>query len=452
MPSTTRPDTSRRPRVLIVGAGFAGLATIRGLRHTPVDVTVIDRTNHHLFQPLVYQVATGLLSPGEIAPALRKVLRRQRNTTVRLAETTDMDLAGRQIELLETGGTITRIGYDYLVVAAGSHDSYFGHDDWAEYLYPMKTLAEAVRLRGQLLTAYERADQCGDPAERSRWKTFVIVGAGPTGVEIAGQLASLARELQHELHHIDTSRSRIVLIDALPEVLSTFPQTLRSHTHQQLTAMGIEIVLDARADAVDGGGITVRTKDGHTERIDTHTVIWAAGVKASPLAATLGQAAGVGLDHKGRVPVRQDCSLSGYPEVFVIGDIANLDDLPGLSEPALQEGRYVAKVLHHKVTGESAPPAVQLSGPGHHGHHLADGCHRGYLRAETSRPDRQTRLGDRAHRIPRRVGQPGGGTRPVGIPARQPNPPGTDDPDRRPQEHTAVADAGYLTAGWVGAR
>lgn len=167
MHSTTSPDTTRWPRVLIVGAGFAGLAAIRDIRHAPVDVTVVDRTNHHLFQPLVYQVATGLLSPGEIAPALRKVVRRQRNATVRLAETTDVDLVGRQIEVLETDGSTRRIGYDYVVVAAGSQDSCFGHADWAEYLYPMKTLAEAVRLRDQLLNAYERAVECDDPAEQS---------------------------------------------------------------------------------------------------------------------------------------------------------------------------------------------------------------------------------------------------------------------------------------------
>ncbi len=306
MPTTTLPGTTRRPRVLIVGAGFGGLAAIRGLRHATVDVIVVDRTNHHLFQPLVYQVATGLLSPGEIAPALRKILRRQRNATVVLAETTDVDLASRQVEVLETGGTTRRIGYDYLVVAAGSQDSYFGHDEWAKHLYPMKTLAEAARLRDQLLTAYERAAQCDDPAEQSRWTTFAIVGAGPTGVEIAGQLASLARALRHELHQMNTIRSRIVLIDALDEVLSTFPRTLRTHTHQRLTAMGVDILLDTMADAVDVAGITVKTKDGRTERIDTHTVIWAAGVRASPLAGRLGQAAGVGVDRKGRVPVRPD--------------------------------------------------------------------------------------------------------------------------------------------------
>nr|MDQ2873705.1 NAD(P)/FAD-dependent oxidoreductase [Actinomycetota bacterium] len=348
------PPTSRRPRVVVVGAGFGGLAAARGLRHAPVEVTVIDRTNHHLFQPMLYQVATGLLSPGEIAPALRKVLRRQHTAVVLLAEATDVDLATRQVEVFEAGGSTRRIGYDYLVVAAGSHPSYFGHDDWAEHLYPMKSLIEAIGLRDQILCAYARAIECDDPAERARWKSFVIVGAGPTGVELAGQLTSLARELDSELRQGDTNSSRIVLIDALSEVLSTFPPALRAHTHQRLTVMGVQVRLDTSAVAVDAAGITVKATDGHTERIDTHTVIWTAGVHASPLAATLAHAAGVDLDHKGRVPVQADCSLPGHREVFVIGDMASLHDLPGLSEPAIQEGRYVAKVLCHVTAG--APP------------------------------------------------------------------------------------------------
>ncbi|MEO7126067.1 MAG: NAD(P)/FAD-dependent oxidoreductase [Nakamurella sp.] len=345
------------PRVLIVGGGFGGLAAARGLRDAPAKVTVIDRTNHHLFQPLAYQVATGLLSPGEIAPALRKVLRRQQNATVLLAEATDIDLDGRSVHVLEADGRAGQIGYDYLVVAAGSQDSYFGHDEWAEHLYPMKTLAEATALRNRILCAYERAAECDDPAERARWMTFAIVGAGPTGVELAGQLAWLARELRQEFHNTNDMSSSIVLIDGLSDVLSTFPKSLRAHTERQLTAMGVEVRLEAKADAVDATGITVKTKGGQTECIDAHTVIWAAGVRPSPLAATLAGAAGVDVDHKGRVPVRADCSLIAHAEVFVIGDMANLHDLPGLSEPAIQEGRYVAKVLRHRTAGTLPPRA-----------------------------------------------------------------------------------------------
>lgn len=349
------PAPTGWPRVLILGAGFGGLAAARGLRKAPVQVTVIDRTNHHLFQPLAYQVATGLLSPGEIAPALRKVLRRQHNTAVLLAEATDIDLDTRHVEALEVDGATRRIGYDYLVVAAGSQASYFGHDEWAEHLYPMKTLVEAIGLRDQILCAYERAAECDDRAERARWMSFAIVGAGPTGVELAGQLASLTRELRHELHDTDATSSQIVLIDALDAVLSTFAPSLRAHAHQRLNAMGVHIRLNSKADAVDGAGITIKAKDGHTERIDTHTVIGAAGVHASPLAATLAQATGLDLDHKGRVPVRPNCSLAGHPEVFIIGDMANQHDLPGLSEPAIQQGRYVAKLLHRLTTAKPPP-------------------------------------------------------------------------------------------------
>jgi NADH dehydrogenase len=352
---TASTVSGNRPRVVVVGAGFGGLAAVRGLRHAPVEVTVVDRTNHHLFQPLVYQVATGLLSPGEVAPPLRKVLRRQHNTTVLLGETTDINLTDRHIQVLEAGGTTRSIGYDYLIVAAGSHDSYFGHDDWAEHSYPMKTLPEAIGLRDQILRAYEQATECVDPTVRDRWTTFVIVGAGPTGVEIAGQLLALTRELRDELHRDDGSPARIILVDALSDILSPFPPALRAHAHQRLTEMGVQILLDTQADAIDATGITIKASNGHTERIDAHTVIWAAGVHASPLAATLAAATGLDVDRKGRVPVQQDCSLTGHPEVFVIGDMANLHDLPGLSAPAIQEGRYVAKVLHHRTLGKPAP-------------------------------------------------------------------------------------------------
>ncbi len=353
MPLSNAPDPSRRPRVVIVGAGFGGLAATRGLRRAPVEITVIDRTNHHLFAPLLYQVATGLLSPGEIAPALRKVLRRQHNTSVVLGEATEVDLDARQVEVLQEDGTATQLGYDYLVLAAGAHDSYFGHDEWAEHAYPMKTLAEAARLRDHIFEAYEQAAECNDPTERCRLMTFVIVGAGPTGVEIAGQLAALAREMRQEFHPISAAESRIVLIDALAEVLSTFPPALRAHTCKRLTAMGVEVLVNTRAEDIDADGITVKATDEHTQRIDAHTVIWAAGVQPSPLAVTIAQAADADVDRKGRVRVRPDCSLPGHPDVFVVGDMANLNDLPGLSEPALQEGRYVARTVRHRVTGAS---------------------------------------------------------------------------------------------------
>lgn len=271
--ATTSPAPTDRPRVVIVGAGFAGLAAARGLRRAPVEVTVLDRTNHHLFQPLTYQVATALLSPGEIAPALRTVLRAQHNATVRLAETTKIDLPDQSIRVLDAGGASSRIHYDYLVVAAGSQTSFFGHDDWAQWLYPIKTIAEATRLRDQISCAYERATEEHDPHEQAQWKTFAIVGAGPTGVEIAGQMASLARERDAESLQEGKARTRIVLIDAFEEVLSTFPRSLRAHTHRQLAEMGVQFQLGAMADAVDPGGVTVKRRDGRSHRIDARTVI-----------------------------------------------------------------------------------------------------------------------------------------------------------------------------------
>lgn len=353
---STSPQRSR-PRVIIVGAGFAGLVASRRLRHVPVDIVLVDRTNHHLFQPLLYQVATGILPPGEIAPPLRKIMRRQPNTTVELGEVTDIELDRREVAVCGAEDSPHRISYDYLIVAAGAEDSYFGHDQWAPHLYPMKALAQALRLRDQVLTAYQRAATCTDAEERTQWTTFAIVGAGPTGVEIAGQLATLARELQPEFSAIDPARGRIVLIDALDDVLTSFPPTLRRHTIKRLTRLEVDILLGAMVSDVDEREITVTTNDGRTERIQTHTVIWAAGVQASPLARTLGTSCGAEVDHKGRVKVRPDCSLPGHPDVFVIGDLANLDNLPGLCEPAMQQGSYVAKVLHHRVTGKPEPGA-----------------------------------------------------------------------------------------------
>jgi NADH dehydrogenase len=316
-----------------------------------VDVTVIDRTNHHLFAPLLYQVATGLLSPGEIAPALRKVLRRQHNTSVLLGEVTEVDLDARQVEVVQADGIVSRERYDYLLLAAGAHDSYFGHDEWAEHAYPMKTLAEAAHLRDHIFDAYERAADCDDVDERWRLMSFAIVGAGPTGVEIAGQLAALAREMRQEFHPITTAESRIVLIDALPQVLSSFPAVLPTHTRKRLAAMGINVLLGARAEDIDADGITIKTTDGGMQRIDAHTVIWAAGVQPSPLAEAIARDSGANLDHKHRVHVRPDCSLPGHPEVFAIGDMANLHDLPGLSEPRSR------KAATSRSTSESEWPA-----------------------------------------------------------------------------------------------
>jgi NADH dehydrogenase len=345
-----------------VGAGFGGLAAARRLARQPVDVVVVDRTNHHLFQPLLYQVATGLLSAGQIAPPVRMALRDHPNSSTLLAEVVGFDLPARQLRLRHPDGSEGTLGYDYLVVAAGATDSYFGHDDWARYVFPMKTLAQAVALRGRLFGAYELAAQLDDPAERQRWMTFVVVGAGPTGVELAGQLTTVARQLRPEFHDLDLTRTRIVLVDGEAEPLPSFPPRLRAHVRRKLAELGVDVRLGRLAVGVDADGIDVREHHaggpdgvGRTERISAGTVVWAAGVQASPLARMLGEATGADVDRQGRVAVAPDCSLPGHPEVFAIGDMVALHDLPGLAEPAMQEGCYVARVIGRRVTGRRPP-------------------------------------------------------------------------------------------------
>lgn len=340
---------------MVVGAGFGGLAATRHLARAPVEVVVVDRTNHHLFQPFLYQVATGILSPGEIAPPIRGIFRRQPNTTVMLAEVTDVDLPRHEIRLRGADGAARQLGYDYLIVAAGARDSYFGHDEWARHAVPMKTLAQAMALRDRILAAYERATEVTDPQQQRRWTTFVIVGGGPTGVELAGQLATLARQLHRDFHGINTERARIVLAEAEEQLLASFAEPLREHARNKLIEIGVEVRLGSRAVNVDEDGIDVQAHGGGSERIHAGTVIWAAGVQASPLGRLLGDASGAEVDRKGRVAVGPDCSLPGYPEVFAIGDMVDQHGLPGLAEPAMQEGAYVARLIRARITGQPGP-------------------------------------------------------------------------------------------------
>ncbi|AGL16273.1 NAD(P)/FAD-dependent oxidoreductase [Actinoplanes sp. N902-109] len=358
--TTASPTASpTRPRVVIIGGGFGGLRAARGLRHTRADVVVIDRVNHHLFQPLLYQVATALLPPGDIAPPLRQVLAGQPNTRVVLGEVTTVDPGARTVQVGTADGQTRQIPYDYLVVAAGTRDNYFGHDDWADVAPGMKTLRQAVDLRGRLLRAFEAAAVSTDPEARRQWLTFAVVGGGPTGVELCGQLAALARRtLRREFHTLDPADLRIVLADAGEHVLAPFPQPLRRHTHQRLRRLGVHILLGHTATAIDGTGLTVAPADGDNSahrRIDARTVVWAAGVTPVPLAAQLADATGAATDHKGRIRVGDDCSLPGHPEIFAIGDLANVHDLPGIAEPAIQQGRYVAKVIGHRLGHGTSP-------------------------------------------------------------------------------------------------
>jgi NADH dehydrogenase len=357
-----RPQArARPPRVVVVGGGFGGLQVARGLRDAHAQVVLVDRYNHHLFQPLLYQVATGLLPPGDIAPALRDVLAGQRNTRVVLGEVTAVHPDTRTVDVTTADGAGRRLAYDHLVLATGATPNYFGNDAWLAAAPPMKTLHDAVELRDRLLHAFEAAALTHGEARR-QWLTFAIVGAGPTGVELAGQLAALARRtLRRQFHDLDPTHLRIVLVDAGDAVLSPFAEPLRRHTLDRLVGFGVEVHLGRTATAIDEDGITIAPPPsadgdhGEPSRIESRTVIWAAGVQPTPLAAQLAGATGAPTDHKGRIQVTPGCTVPGHPEIFAVGDTVDLDDLPGMAEPALQQGRHVAKVIRHRL-GESPDP------------------------------------------------------------------------------------------------
>ncbi|MET7283724.1 NAD(P)/FAD-dependent oxidoreductase [Kribbella sp. NPDC005582] len=340
-----------RPQVVVVGGGFGGLQVVKGLRRADVDVLLIDRTNHHLFQPLLYQVSTSLLAPGDIAPPLRGIFAGQRNARVLLGEATAVNPIGKTVHVRLADGTGRDVPYDDLVLATGSEPSYFGHPEWARDALPMKTIDQAVELRNRLIHAFEAAAVAGDREERREWLTFVVIGAGPTGVELAGQLAAMAkRTLRDQFRDLDLSEVRIVLADGADSVLGAFPEKLRRHTQQRLQKLGVEIVLGAFATAVDPEQVTF-TADGSERKIRGRTVLWTAGVQASSLTRDLAKSLGVETDRGGRIVVGPDCRLPGHPEIFVIGDAANLNNLPGIAEPAMQEGKYVAKVIRRALAG-----------------------------------------------------------------------------------------------------
>ena len=347
---------SRRHRVLIVGAGFGGLFAAKFLRRAPVDVTVIDKTNHHVFQPLLYQVATGILSAGSIAPATRDVLKKHRNVTVQLGEVVGFDLEGRTAEVVRPDGTVTHVRYDSLIVAAGAGQSYFGHDEFAEFAPGMKTLADALDHRERIFKAFESAELETDPEVRQRWLNFAVVGGGPTGVEIAGQLAEMSRRsLGRNFRRADPTHARVLLFDGGPEVLANFGDNLSGHAERELTKTGVQIHTGCRVTGVDAEGVEYRGPDGAIGRFDAKTIIWAAGVTASPLARMLAEASGAESDRAGRVAVSPDCTLPGHPEVFAIGDMAALDNLPGVAEVAMQEGIHAARTIMHRLEGHTEP-------------------------------------------------------------------------------------------------
>jgi NADH dehydrogenase len=339
-------------RVVIIGAGFGGLFAARALRRAPVDVTVVDRTNYHLFQPLLYQLATGVLSEGDIAPPIRDALRKQENARVMLGEVTHIDLAARELAL-DTIGESTRVPYDSLIVAAGAGQSYFGHDEFAEHAPGMKTIDDALELRGRIFGAFEMAELDSD--QRAEWLTFVVVGAGPTGVELVGQIAELSRRaLKRNYRSFDPSTARIIVIDGADAVLPPFPEPLQRRARQDLERIGVEVRLGALVTGVDPHGLEIKLKDGSTDRIEARTKIWAAGVQASPLGRMLGEQSDAKVDRAGRVSVQPDCTLPGHPEVFVIGDMMSLNRLPGLAEVAMQSGIHASRTITRRLEGDSS--------------------------------------------------------------------------------------------------
>jgi NADH dehydrogenase len=330
--------------VVIIGGGFGGLSAAKVFRNQPVRVTLLDRRNHHVFQPLLYQVATATLSPGDIASPIRWVFRRQRNLRVLLGEAASIDVQARRITLTDGAA----LDYDYLIVATGASHAYFGHEEWARYAPGLKTLEDAIEIRTRMLLAFERAERESDPERQQRLLTFVIVGGGPTGVELVGTLAEIARQtLRDEFRSIDTSRTRIVLVEAGPTILPAFAERLRNAARESLRRLGVEVRENTAVTGIDACGV-----DLGKERLDAGTVLWAAGVAASPIVRTLG----VSVDRAGRALVNPDLSVPGHPEVFVVGDAASLvqdgKPLPGVAQVAMQGAAHAARTILRLLEGQ----------------------------------------------------------------------------------------------------
>jgi NADH:ubiquinone reductase (H+-translocating) len=353
-----------RHRVVVIGGGFGGLQATLKVSRAAVDVTLVDRRNFHLFQPLAYQVATGALSPGEICYPLRAIFKRHGNVRVLMAEVTGFDLAARRVELEPIGVQGgSSIAYDTLIVAGGSHYSYFGHDDWRAAAPELKSLEGALELRGRILRAFEAAEVEPDPDRRAAWLTFVIVGGGPTGVEMAGQIGEIARDTRRDFRTIDSRQARILLVEASDRLLTTFPPSLSARAARSLERLGVTARLGETAVDIDDHAVRIQNQHGAVEHIPARTAIWAAGVTASSLAATLGELTGAETDRAGRVTVEPDLSLPGHPEVMAIGDMVRIrrdDDeplvLPGLAPVAMQEGRYAGRLLRNRLRGRRTPP------------------------------------------------------------------------------------------------
>ena len=345
-----------RHHVVIIGGGFGGLSAARKLKHSPVQVTLIDRCNYHLFQPLLYQVATGSLSPANIAEPLRNILKRQTNTRVLLAEATRVDAPNRRV-ILSDGW----IEYDTLIVASGSSHQYFGHEDWAKYAPGLKNINDATDMRSRILLAFEAAERETDPVKLQEWMTFVIVGGGPTGVELAGALGEIARDtLRQNFRDIDPQKARIILVEGADRVLPSYPASLSEAARKMLARLGVTIRTSSTVTEIREHLVMI-SEDNVTEQIPTRTILWAAGVLGSPLGPLLSRDTGAAADKAGRIIVEHDLTVPGHPEIFVIGDLANFSHqtgkpLPGVAQPAIQQGKYVARVIERRLEGEKIQP------------------------------------------------------------------------------------------------
>ena len=359
-------------RVVVVGGGFGGLRAVRHLAAAPVQVTLIDRRNFHLFQPLNYQVATGALAPSQVAYPLRALFKREANVTVLMADVTGIDLEARRVSLADVSAGEAApdcIEYDTLIVAAGSSYAYFGHEEWREHAAEVKSLESAITVRSRLLSAFERAEMIDDPGERAAQLTFVVVGGGPTGVEMAGQIAELARDtLRRDFRRIDPGSARVMLVETVERLLASFPKTLSARATRSLERIGVTPTLHRTVVGIDADSVTLQAPDGSSERIASRTVVWAAGVRASALAAQLGEATGADVDHAGRVTVEPDLTLPGHPEVIVLGDMAvirkldgSVQTLPGLAPVAIQQGQYAARSVRRRLRGETVGPFRYLN-------------------------------------------------------------------------------------------
>ncbi|HET9900773.1 MAG TPA: NAD(P)/FAD-dependent oxidoreductase [Actinomycetes bacterium] len=366
MSGATPTSGAGRHRVVVVGGGFGGLQAVLKLRRAPVEITLVDRRNFHLFQPLTYQVATGALSPGEIAQPLRAIFKRDRNVSVLLAEVEDFDLDAHELRLRPVSGVPApeRLAYDTLIVSGGSNYSYFGHEEWRTHAAEVKSLESAIAVRGRLLSAFESAEAEPNADARDAWLTFVVVGAGPTGVEIAGQIAELARDtLRREFRTIDPRRARILLVEAADRVLTSFPPSLSAKAERSLRRLGVAVLTGRAVIGIDAAGVTLEGGDRGTERIASRAVVWAAGVTASSLAGRLAELTGAERDRSGRVTVESDLTLPGHPEVLATGDMIRVRDpngeamsLPGTAPVAMQQGRYAASVVRARLEGREHGP------------------------------------------------------------------------------------------------